>query len=298
MSRNGSTSKLRAPIPIKRALLKKRGGQRKPMRRTRFRSKVVTASRKRPPLRPGAGNRKMGAVLKVGRWKGCHLYSVGHEEGRTCPASCPWRSDGRCNAANSRGYRHRANRQFYQATERQIRELLAQHAEGIAVRLFVTGDFPDAKAVRFWASMLKKNPRLRIWGHTHHQDDMLELIHRKLNLAFPNRCLIRCSDSYTLPHRAIAVHPIGRIGQYEGVVCPATLTRAPGGPLVKRKGDKPLATCSTCGACMNPKVSTILWPVVQNGVGYLDRGKGSVHDDAEQARLPQPGLEAPGTTAA
>jgi hypothetical protein len=214
------------------------------------------------------------SVVRKGRWKGMKLFYVAVEEGKTCPTECLWGQTGLCDAANYGGMRFSVSQQFYKHVADQIATELKAHQSGIVVRLHVSGDFPDADYADFWANKLKAHDRLHIWGHTHHRGDLLQRMHTELNLTYPDRALIRCSDSYDIPNSAVTTYPLGNAKQYDGVVCPATLTRSPQGPVIKKYGDLPLATCATCAACMNDKVKCVIWPLIRNGVGYAERGQG------------------------
>ena len=270
-TRAGKQRRRRPPILTEDALPRKFFEKRKRIRRARYKTLVVSASARHLPLRRGSGNAKMGGdVLKKGRWRGLRLFYVALEEGKTCSSTCLLKRLGLCNSADYAGLRFRVNAQFYKEVDRQIAALIEKYPQGIVVRAHVSGDFPSVEYVEFWAEMLRKYPALHVWGHTHDRGEMLELIDARLNRAFLDRVLVRASDSYALRHAAIAVYPLGSPRLYDGLVCPGALTKLPGGPGVKRRGDDPLGSCVTCGGCMNPRVKTIILPLTLNGLGYAE----------------------------
>ncbi len=274
MSKTFRRQRLRPAVVSAAAIPANLRGNRKPITRSRYAYRVVTASAQHLPLRPASGNKKMGAdVIQKGPWKGIRLFYVALEEGVTCFSGCMWKRHGLCGASNYAGYRFRVNKQLFKWIERQIRQLLKKYPHGIVVRLHVSGDFPSAEYVRFWARMLRKHSGLRLWGHTHHRGAMLRLIDEQLNQAYANRALIRSSDSYALPYAAVTVYPLGRVGEMDGLVCPGALARSPGGPIVKRPHDAPLGNCATCAACWSRKCPTIIWSMMVNGKGYAEAGK-------------------------
>lgn len=245
---------------------------RHPIEGSRFPTKVFRATRLELPLRPGDGNSKMGGrTLLVGRWRGVALYYVALEEGVTCSSECMYGQTGLCGAANYSGFRFVVDDGFYDWTEWQIGFLLRRHAAGLATRLYVSGDAPDERNVKFWASMLARYPKLRIFGHTHHTGPMQELILNELNFAYPERAVIRPSESDDAEHRAITVPSLDDLKGREGVPCPAMLTRTPDGVRAKRTGEPALSDCAHCGRCMDPRVRTIVWLLMVNGVGHPER---------------------------
>ncbi len=249
-------------------------GTRKPVTGARFPSKVIDASPEHPPLVPGSRNKKMGAaVIQKGRCRGMGLFFLGLEEGRTCDETCVFLRSGLCNAANVRGHRFCVNQQLFQALDRQIASLLEVYPQGLVVRLHETGDFPNVGYIRFWSRMLHKYQELHLWGHTHRRGRLLNLILRELNRRCPGRALIRVSESLDYDYVAVTVPVIGRVTDWDGLVCPATLTRGENGPKVNRRGENPLAVCATCGACWNEGVMKVVWPLMLNGRGHLERSQ-------------------------
>ena len=244
---------------------------RKPIDGARFRNMVVSATRQQLPLLPAGRIRKMGGdVLLKGRWAGKLSFAVALEEGVTCSEDCLYRQLGLCNAADFRGYRFIADDAFYDWTAWQIRTTCRRNAAGMAVRLFVTGDFPDAQMVWFWRGQLEEHRTLCLWGHTHRDGALRKLILTELYEAFPERAHIRVSDTPDDVHRAVIVLDIAEAKRCGAVICPEALTAHPGGPRVKWKDEQPLSFCDRCGLCMDPRIRTIGFPLMINGRGYAE----------------------------
>ncbi len=244
---------------------------RQPITDARFPSLVVQATADQLPLRPGDGNSKMGGdTLRRGPMRGCKLFYVGLVEGRTCPGECVFRATGLCGAANCQGLRFIVDDAFYSTAAAQIDELLHGETDRVAVRLHVTGDFVDTRHVQFWAHQLARHRNLAVWGHTHHHGPLLGLIQQELNDTFPGRAMIRVSESADAPNRTVTVLRASDVRGFEGVICPAMLTGGSGGPRAKRKGDIPLSCCAECGLCMDPRIRTIVFLLIVNGLGPAD----------------------------
>lgn len=244
---------------------------RKPIEHARFRDLVVSATRQRLPLRQAGSNGKMGGdVLLKGPWAGKLSFATALQEGITCPTNCLLRRTGLCGAANYSGYRFNVDTAFYDWAAWQIGTTCRRNADGMAVRLFVTGDFPDEQMVRFWRSQLEGHSTLCVWGHTHRNGALRHLILTELNEAFPERALIRISDTSDDVWRAVTVLDIAEAKQCGAVICPAGLTAGRDRPRVKRNGETPLSSCDRCGLCMNRRIRTIGFPLMINGRGYAE----------------------------
>lgn len=116
-------------------------------------------------LKPGSYNRKLGAMVTKGRWKGFPLWSLTLEERTTCPRSCKaWLTCYGNSSSNSIRYRHGAP--LIAALENDLKYLQAMHPGGFVVRLHQLGDFPSVEYVNFWRGALDRYSALRIFGYT------------------------------------------------------------------------------------------------------------------------------------
>ena len=188
-------------------------------------------------LKPSSNNSKLGEGLIIkGRWKGMPIYSLTLEERTTCPSSClRWDT---C-YGNKMPFAHRfiVDCDFYDKLEKELKVLSAKYPMGFVVRLHVLGDFPDLKYVTFWSYMLKKYPKLRIFGYTSHDDTIMgEAINRCLNEEYPDRCVIRYS--FPIPYsglpngiRYASNKDLGR----DSFICPEQTNKT--------------ESCLTCAAC-------------------------------------------------
>ena len=117
-------------------------------------------------LKPGLHQRKLGARVEKGKWKGMAFYSLTLEERATCPEDCALLAvcygNGMHNAAR---YRH-----GFALEERLLREIahleVKHHGLGFVVRLHILGDFYSVEYVAFWRKMLELFPSLHVFGYT------------------------------------------------------------------------------------------------------------------------------------
>ena len=151
-------------------------------------------------LKPG--NSKLGrGFVRVGRWEGKTLLALTLVERETCPKSCHHWND--CYGNNM----YRAHRwstrtaEERRALEARIEQEIKWHLEkrpgGLLIRLHVLGDFYSVSYVRFWARLLRENPKLAVFGYTAHPPKSAKgkSVHALLNLAYPNQSLIRFSQN-------------------------------------------------------------------------------------------------------
>lgn len=133
--------------------------------RTLFPSRVVWAEDTLRLLKSGMNQRKIGAKIVKGRWRGFPVYCLTLEERATCPSQCEhWRS---CYGNNMHRAERIANdRLFEDVLWDELEELQQRHPGGFAVRLHVLGDFYSFAYVDLWRRALDAFPALHCFGFT------------------------------------------------------------------------------------------------------------------------------------
>ena len=176
----------------------------------------------RPPnkrmLKPGSSNKKLGARVRKGMWRGFPIFSLTLEERATCPAHCEqWDN---C-YGNNMPFAHRFNHNsiwFETELASELAQLSMEHEQGFVVRLHVLGDFYSEEYVKFWFDCLVHFPQLNVFGYTHHRHtDPIGRRIQNLNTACPTRWRVRFSDDPTTEFRAEVV---ASMQQAKGIVCP------------------------------------------------------------------------------
>lgn len=211
----------------------------------------------------GKNSRKLGERITKGAFKGYALYQLSLEERATCPTDCEARTYCYGNGMHL-AKRHRiiSKETFFNVLENEIGFLLAQHPDGLMVRLHVLGDFPDVEYVAFWADMLSQYEKLACYGYTHRLpvgaggDEIGNAI-EALKSSYKDRFRIRWSWAKSLPDGAVIIDriPVGpRVS--EGLVCPAQTDAT--------------ACCASCGLCWeaNTRHQTIVF--VKHGPKSMD----------------------------
>lgn len=214
--------------------------------RTLFPSTVVTVTKDVPDrlLVSGVNNRKLGATVTKGHFKGYALYGLSLEERATCPADCDVREICYGNGMQlARRHRIGDADAFFDRLGFEIGELLDEH-DGLLVRLHVLGDFPSLEYVSFWADALEENERLACYGYTHRLttawggDEIGDAIDA-LKTRFPDRFRIRWSSPVARPDGAVVTGKIPTAPRTsDGIVCPAQTDAT--------------ACCASCGLCWEP----------------------------------------------
>lgn len=208
---------------------------------TRFPSRV-----KAPPrtgvLKPGSYQRKLGAIVLKGKWKGFPIFSLTLEERATCPRSCQqWF---RC-YGNSSGMsvRYTYGEALLEAIYNDLVLLERKHPRGFVVRLHQLGDFFSVEYVEFWRAMLDDFPALHCFGYTARnwtvsgaRDPIADAI-EDLRGERWDRFAIRTSGAYAGPRTSVVTTDKPRS---DGVICPAQTGRT--------------ACCASCGLCWNSKI--------------------------------------------
>jgi hypothetical protein len=165
--------------------------------RTKF-TKAVQAPNEHI-LVSGHNNIKIGRIVRKGKLRGYHIFTLSLEERKTCPSSCShWQS---C-YGNNMPFAKRVDH-----THPDFRKLLAQAVatlcakprkgrQGVLIRLHALGDFFDVSYVNFWGGMLRIFPNLSIYGYTAHRpaSDIGWSITERLNSYGAGRSMIRFSN--------------------------------------------------------------------------------------------------------
>lgn len=204
---------------------------------TRFRSRV-----KAPPrtgvLKPGSYQRKLGAMVLKGAWKGFPIWSLTLEERATCPRSCrQWLSCYGNQSGHSIRFAH--GPKLLDAIRLDLAHLQRIHPAGFAVRLHQLGDFFSVEYVEFWRSALSRFPALHVFGYTARlkSTPIGGAIDALRNDRW-DRFAIRTSGAYTGPLTKV-VKDVASAG--DAIICPAQ--HNPGGKNIH---------CGACALCWSP----------------------------------------------
>lgn len=232
--------------------------------RTLFPSTVIEVTKDVPErlLVSGANNRKLGATVEKGKFKGYALYGLSLEERATCPGDCSVR--GYCYGNGMQmARRHRIGDAdvFFDRLGMEICELLDEH-HGLLIRLHVLGDFPSVEYVAFWKEVLDEHPKVAIYGYTHRTDkDEIGQAIASVKLAHPERFRIRWSSDTKQPDGAIVLDHIPPAKIKGALVCPAQTDAT--------------ACCATCGFCWE-------YASRKDAVAFIKHGRPSIGLVAEK----------------
>jgi len=236
--------------------------------RTLFPSTVVTVTADAPDrlLVSGKNNRKIGATVEKGKFKGYGIYCLSLEERATCPTDCEAR--GFCYGNGMQmARRHRIGDAdvFFDRLGFEIVNLLDQHP-GLLIRLHVLGDFPSAEYVAFWKDVLDEYPNVACFGYTHRLpqnwggDEIGDAIQavkdahaERFRIRWSNDHGVAMSDSSVILDRL----PRGARGPNGELVCPSQTDAT--------------ACCATCALC---------WDVPRENIGFIKHGRPSVETEA------------------
>jgi hypothetical protein len=221
--------------------------------RTLFPSTVVEVTEDAPDrlLVSGRNNRKLGATVEKGRFKGYALYGLSLEERATCPVDCTVRDICYGNGMQM-ARRHRIGNPdvFYDRLGFEICDLLDEH-DGLLIRLHVLGDFPSVEYVAFWFDVLAEHEKVAIYGYTARQttawggDEIGDAI-EALKDQYPERFRIRWSSPTARPDGALVIGNVPKTPRTpDGIVCPAQTDAT--------------ACCATCGLCWDAPKDAILF---------------------------------------
>lgn len=184
-------------------------------------------------LKTAAWQRKVGGMIKKGKWAGMPVYALTLEERATCPRSCiQW------NGCYGNGMQ-RASRQEHgpmlEATIlTELNELQQRHPKGFVVRLHILGDFYSMQYVEMWADALAEFPALHVFGYTAWpmESDIGGLI-AEMRESQWRRFAIRTSG---VPSGIRAnVYTAAKDVPGNEIICPAQLNKT--------------ASCATCALC-------------------------------------------------
>lgn len=217
---------------------------------TRFPSRVQRPGRS-GVLKPGSNQRKLGAVVLKGRWRGLPIFSLTLEERATCPRSCKqWFS---CYGNSSgRSVRYQHGDELLAAIFTDLMALERLHPLGIVVRLHQLGDFYSIDYVDFWRMALEEFPALRVFGYTARQsDDPIGAAVAALRDSCWDRFAVRTSGATTGPRTLVleTTESANSVFRRTGaIVCPAQTGKA-----------------THCGAC------ALCWarPAMEKPVAFL-----------------------------
>jgi len=201
--------------------------------RTRYRKSIKPPNGKM--LKPGSSNKKLGALVRKGMWRGLPIFSLTLEERKTCPSHCEqWMN---C-YGNNMPFAHRfdhTNPWFELSLTNELVQLSEKHKPGFVVRLHVLGDFYSEEYVRFWLGMMCSLPQIKVFGYTHHRhDSTIGRLIGNLNHTFPQRWRVRFSDDPNMEFRSQVVASEQHAGN-DGIVCPEQLGLT--------------ESCGDCGYC-------------------------------------------------
>lgn len=186
-------------------------------------------------LKSGKSNKKLGALVRKGWWKGLPIFSLTLEERASCPSHCEqWTNCYGNNMPFAHRYDH-THPLFEQTLASNLCSLATKHSQGFVVRLHVLGDFYSEDYVRFWQAMMFSLPQIRVFGYTHHRhNSSIGQRIASLNHMFSQRWRIRFSDDSTQSFRSEVVASEQQATK-DGIVCPEQLGLT--------------ESCGDCGYC-------------------------------------------------
>ncbi len=238
--------------------------------RTLFPTTVVTVTADKPDriLVSGRNNRKIGATVEKGKFKGYGIYCLSLEERATCPVDGEARAYCYGNGMQmARRHKIGDGDVFFDRLGFEIAELLDEHP-GLLIRLHVLGDFPSVEYVSFWKEVLDENPAVACFGYTHRSptnwggDEIGDAI-QAVKDTHPDRFRIRWSTTVSRPDAAVVLDkiPRGKRGPNQELVCPAQTDAT--------------ACCATCSLC---------WEAPAEVIGFIKHGRTSDEAQAETVR--------------
>lgn len=196
----------------------------------------------------GENNRKLGATVEKGAFKGYDIYGLSLEERATCPDDCAVRDICYGNGMQlARRHRIGDPDAFFDKLGAELAVLCLNAEErghGILVRLHVLGDFPSVEYVAFWGDALDEYPNLACYGYTARRtvnwggDEIGDAV-QALKDRYPERFRIRWSADNSRPDGAMVIGNIPKTPRIaEGLVCPSQTDAT--------------ACCATCALCWEP----------------------------------------------
>ena len=184
---------------------------------SRFRKAKLEHPGERGVLKPGAYQRKLGAKVLKGAWKGMPIFSLTLEERATCPRTCKQWLDCYGNQMG-RAVRYRHGAPLESAILLDLFQLDRQHPGGFVVRLHILGDFYSPQYVDFWRHCLEDFPGLHVFGYTARLPaDPIGAAVTSLRDARWDRFAIRTSGGKTGPRTLV----VKRKAPAGAIICPA-----------------------------------------------------------------------------
>lgn len=192
-----------------------------------------------PILKSGHNNRKIGAVILKGKWRGYPIYTLTLEERATCPRSCAHWLDCYGNKMNW-PVRWMADGDLVGAIERDLCDLSKAH-RNFAIRLHVLGDFFSVDYVQQWSAWLDRFKGLHVYGYTAWPEDTeIGLAVAKMAKDRWDRFAIRISNGPRLERSTKTTYEADASGIMDGgIVCPAQTGKT--------------ECCATCALCWQTK---------------------------------------------
>lgn len=203
---------------------------------TRFKTRVLGVHQMGQLLVSGHSNVKIGRDVRKGKLKGYWIYTLSLEERATCPSSCAHWTD--C-YGNSMPFAKRIDHRdpaFLPTLEAEIERLLNVRGRvGVLIRLHALGDFYSEAYVDFWAEMLRRHPRLAIYGYTAHPlgTAIGDNVHATY-VAYRERFMVRHSDSGDMSMATVAVSA-ETLKLSDAFICPEQTNKT--------------QCCATCALC-------------------------------------------------
>lgn len=195
-----------------------------------FQARVYDQSELPRLLVSGHNSRKIGKVVRKGKWRGFPIFTLTLEERKTCPSSCTeWVT---CYGNNMNWARRiTADAAFEERLWEELADKQGKHPQGFVIRLHILGDFYSLRYTKIWAEALEAYPALHVFGYTARRDEIGERLGEIVG-SWPERFCIRFSG-WDGPRNGSIV--IDNEEDTEHVVCPAQTAKT--------------ECCATCGFC-------------------------------------------------
>lgn len=208
--------------------------------RTKFVKSVKPVAELPNLLVSGHSNVKIGRDVRKAKFRGYWIYTLSLEERKTCPDSCRhWQTCYGNNMPFAKRVDH-TGPAFLPTLDAEITKLLSIRGRaGVLVRLHALGDFFSVEYVDFWMEMLRRHPRLALYGYTA-RHPVTEIGDRiwVMNRLWPDRCMIRFSDGQLPELSTVSIGDEGGCPP-NAFVCPEQTGKT--------------RCCATCGACWSTK---------------------------------------------
>ena len=203
--------------------------------RTIHQHAIVDVDDPRRLFTSGGGNRKVGAFVSKGEWRGMPIFLLTLEERATCPRSCAQWDTCYGNATPfARRWTH--GPELERRLEKDLAELMLRHPGGAVVRLHQLGDFYSVAYVKLWERWLDRYPALRVYGYTaRRKHSPIGQAILALTLVRWNRFAIRFSSCHGPESASVIWHLPDGPTVRGGIVCPEQLGKT--------------SSCGSCALC-------------------------------------------------